>query len=77
MTSCAEAAEPVSPAFRDEDLSGYRRGQRVPDVPQQHKVPDNTLSEKDRETISRENDRSVCAIVAYNAEGRGFSHGSC
>lgn len=77
VTSHGDAAEPAAPVFRDDDLLRYREGHRGDDLLQQRIAPDDVPPEKDRDTVFRENDRSVCAVNAYNAEGKGFSHGSC
>ena len=77
VASSAGAAEPSAPVFRDDDLLKYRGGDGGPELPRQSTVPHDVPSEKDSNAVFRENDRSVCAVAAYNAEGKGFSHGSC
>jgi len=77
LTSVLAADQPAAPVFRDDDLLRYRAGSRSYDPAKEREELSDARTVKDREAIFRENNRAVCAVAAYDASGRGFSHGSC
>jgi len=69
--------QPATPVFRDDDLIRYQEGGRRYDPVKEREALSDARTVKDSEAIFRENDHAVCAVAAYDASGRGFSHGSC
>ena len=78
-TSRVPAAESPAPLFTDDDLKRYERSS-APDgtlAPKETaKPPETPRIAKSKDTIYREHDRSVAAVVAYDEKGQAFSHGS-
>ncbi len=71
------AGQTTAPVFRDDDLLPYQEGSGNSSAVTKQEAPAQDRISMDREAIFRTNDRSVCAVAAYDAGGKGLSHGSC
>jgi Tfp pilus assembly protein PilF len=77
LTGVFAADQSAAPVFRDDDLIRYREGSRRYDPVKERETVSDIRTLKDSEAIFHENERAVCAVAAYDASGKGFSHGSC